>query len=95
MTFTLAEALAEIEAALPRVAWQKSPVQPDLSLAKSYDGNADGWRFLIVTWKSGIDPAGAVWNGPGCDGTATKGGLVMRLTPELAKLAGEFATKEQ
>jgi hypothetical protein len=89
MTFTLAGALAEIQAALPKVFWYEFQAPfAEGNEARGLSGEADGWKFVLFVWR--ILPE-STW---GSDGTATKGGLVMRLTPELAKLAGDLATKE-
>lgn len=82
----LSEVFAEIEAALPKVAWL--PLKSELPIAESFRGDAEGWTFLIVTWTV---TAREERHRLRADGTATKGGVIMRLTPELAKLARELA----
>jgi hypothetical protein len=84
-----ADALIEIEAALPKVTWRKLEDKPAEMPASfvAYDGSADGWRFLACTWIQNCDPP----TDRTYDGTATKGGLVLHLTLDLSIKAVKLA----
>lgn len=86
---TLAEALQEIETALPKVLWQRGRVDsPDGFDARGYEGDADGWRFVIAIWR--ILPK-EMANHDTCDGAASKGGLIIRLPHAIAMRAAGLA----
>ena len=79
-------AIREIEAAIKAVtSWtvENLPDSPDPT-ARAYTGTANGWRVLVVDFAR---PDG----GRGQDGTAFKSGLIVRLTPALAKTASHAA----
>lgn len=87
----LQEILSEIETALPKVVWRNLPAETGMPKdAEMYDGQVDGWSFLILSWVIADNLTRDIQIRR-YDGTATKGGVIMRLTPELAKLAGELA----
>lgn len=93
---TLAEAIKEIETALPKVTWKPGEISADIAAeadelhVRGYSGEADGWEFIIALWR--ILPE-SMANHDTCDGAARKGGLVVRLPLALAKRAGELAEK--
>lgn len=92
---TPAELLAEIRRAIEAVpSWKPQP-NGDLAErdASAWEGDHDGWRFLVVSWPvvGAVGKDGRTW---GYEGSAIRAPLVVRLTPELAKLAGERARGE-
>lgn len=83
-------AIAEVEAAIPKVVWipdlhEVEGAAPAINF-KAYKGHVGGWEFLII----GVDV-------PDYEpvrqyhGTAVKSGIILKLTPELARKAGEKA----
>jgi len=72
--------LAEVEVALEKVTnWERCG--DPAPTARAFQGDADGWHFLVVDFTVHLDghPYAEA------DGTAVKGGVVVRLTRELAR----------
>lgn len=97
---TLLDVLGEIKVAIEKATFAKIPPPPG---CQAYDATSDDWRILVVSFGSkkqrGYDgtatgkiplrPEEAVMRNP-----PSARPLIVRLTPELAKLAGERAEKQ-
>lgn len=88
------ELLNVIEATLPSVTWTKQTdpgrnrdgTIPD---AESYSGRSEsGWMFTVVVYALDVE---GFPRARGYDGAAVKRGVIVHLTPELAKKAIELA----
>lgn len=93
-----AELLAEIRLAIEAVETWKPQHGGDLAFrgAMAYEGDHEGWRFLVVIWPAETineTPERAIVTRWGYDGTATRAPMFVKLTPELAELAGKRARK--
>jgi hypothetical protein len=82
--------LAELEALIPSVDWQRDRLSEDLMAdrqVRCFIGYASTWRFVVASF------AIPDRNGRGVDGTAMsmQRSLVIRLTPELAQKFGNAA----
>lgn len=100
MTQNVEEILAEIRVAIESVETWKPQHGGDLALrgAMAYEGDSPdgGWRFLVAIWPAETTdetPERAIVTRWGYDGTATRAPLFVRLTPELAELAGKCARR--
>ena len=78
--------LAEVEVALEKVTnWTRCG--DPAPTARAFQGDADDWHFLVVDFTVEGQSAREA------DGTAVKGGVVMRLTRELARRGVTLATE--
>jgi hypothetical protein len=81
--------IADIKAALAKAVWvpdlhEVGKAAPVIGF-KAYRGYANGWEFLVAGFDVPDERKRAY------DGTATRGGLIVHLPPDLAKQAGEEA----
>lgn len=79
--------LRQIEAALPTARWLSGP--PPGPGARSFKGTGGGWVFLVVAFS--IEDQGFPPGSLGYDGTAMRGGTIVRLTRSLAERAVKLA----
>lgn len=91
MTPAVHELLASIAKAIEAAAWtSKKPPPLHGQHITEFRASAYGWDLFVIAFatEDGSYP-------PGNDGTAVKGGMIVRLTPELASRAVELASKMQ
>ena len=87
--------LAEIEADLPTAKWAliDGPArETNTTGVLLYEGSTNRWRFTVCSFET--ESQGFPPGSRGHDGAATKPGVVLHLTRELAKRAVELAEKQ-
>jgi len=82
------DALHAAAQALPNVTWQPATHVVSAVSEARQGSSPDGWRFVIGRSMTGDAATPFTY-----DGAATRGNLVLHLTPDLARRAWESATK--
>lgn len=83
------EALRKAREVLPQLKWYKlpQPANPDMQV---FEGLHENWRFVVASFE--IESQGFPPGSRSYDGAATKVGLVLHLTRDLAEEAFKLAS---
>jgi len=85
---SIADALAEAAAGLVTATWTRDKHGPQGAIF--YRGESTtGWTYIVASFD--IEPQGFPPGTRGHDGTARRGGVILRLTRELAEKAFRLA----